>query len=86
MPRISEFFGIEIYMSWRDHPPPHFHAYYGGGEVTISITDLSVLAGSLPPRATGLIMEWAAMHQGQLESMWDRATNLEPLGRIDPLR
>lgn len=86
MPRISEFFGIEIYIYWRDHNPPHFHAYYGGEEVTIAIRDLSVLAGGLPPRATGLIMEWAAMHRSRLESMWDKATNLEPMGRIDPLR
>lgn len=29
MPKISEFFGIYIYMYFEDHAPPHFHALYG---------------------------------------------------------
>lgn len=28
MPVISRFFGVVIYMYWRDHVPPHFHARY----------------------------------------------------------
>jgi hypothetical protein len=28
LPKISEFFGIDIYMYFEDHPPPHFHAQY----------------------------------------------------------
>ena len=30
MPRLSEFYGIAIYMYWQDHAPPHFHAFYAG--------------------------------------------------------
>jgi hypothetical protein len=30
MPTISFFYGIVIQMYWRDHNPPHFHAYYQG--------------------------------------------------------
>ncbi|MFB3041815.1 MAG: DUF4160 domain-containing protein [Candidatus Poribacteria bacterium] len=30
MPEISRFFGIVIAIYYRDHPPPHFHAKYGG--------------------------------------------------------
>ena len=26
MPVISEFFGIKIYMYWKEHFPEHFHA------------------------------------------------------------
>jgi hypothetical protein len=29
MPTISQFYGITIRMYFDDHPPPHFHAYYG---------------------------------------------------------
>ena len=29
MPRVSEFYGIVIAMSYNDHEPPHFHAIYG---------------------------------------------------------
>jgi len=50
MPKISEFFGIVIYVYYREHLPPHFHAIYGEEEVLIAIDDLSVLSGRLTPR------------------------------------
>jgi hypothetical protein len=86
LPRISEFFGIVIYVYWRDHLPAHFHAVYGGDEVQISIDELSRLSGSLPPRAMGLVIEWATLHQEELRNVWEQARNLEPLSKIDPLR
>ena len=86
MPKISEFFGITIYVYWRDHGPAHFHAMYAGEQATVSIVDLRVLTGRLSPRALGLVMEWAALHREELREIWSRAQNLEPLGRIDPLR
>ena len=42
MPRISEFFGILIYMYFEDHAPPHFHAFYGKDEALISIADFHI--------------------------------------------
>lgn len=65
MPKLSEFFGIAIYMYWGDHGPPHFHARYGREKASIAIEDLSILAGGLPPRALGLVIEWAALHKGE---------------------
>jgi hypothetical protein len=53
MPRVSEFFGILIYMYYEDHSPPHFHAIYGDNEALIAIQDLALLKGYLPPRALG---------------------------------
>lgn len=85
MPRVSQFFGIEIYVYWRDHDPPHFHAYHAEYEASISIDDLRVLRGALPPRALGLVMEWASLRHEELTEAWRRATNLESLGRIPPL-
>jgi hypothetical protein len=58
VPRISEFYGIVIEMYFADHPPPHFHARYGGEEATIVIASGAVLAGSLPGRALRLVREW----------------------------
>ena len=29
MPEISRFYGIIIYMWWKDHNPPHIHVSYG---------------------------------------------------------
>ena len=86
MPKISEFFGIAIYVYWREHGPPHFHAVYSGDEASISIEDQQVLNGRLPPRALGLVTEWAALHRDELRAVWTRAQNLEPLGKIDPLQ
>jgi Domain of unknown function (DUF4160) len=33
MPIISKFFGIIVYLYWKDHAPPHFHAKYGDEEI-----------------------------------------------------
>lgn len=37
MPILSRFLGIVIAMYWDDHLPPHFHAKYGGYEITVEI-------------------------------------------------
>jgi hypothetical protein len=85
MPEISRFYGIVIRMYFRDHNPPHFHAQYSGHEALIGISTLAVIAGDLPARALGLVTEWASLHSAELSELWERARNLEPLGRIDPL-
>ena len=86
MPEISRFFGIVIKMFWNDHNPPHFHAFYSGEEVLIDIRSLSVFAGDLSPRALGLVIEWATLHQAELLEDWNRAQEQRPLEPIDPLR
>ncbi len=86
MPRISEFFGIVIYIYYREHMPPHFHAIYGDDEVLVAIENLSVLSGRLPPRAMGLVIEWASLHQAELRRVWAQATAYQPLDQIEPLR
>ena len=59
MPEISRFFGIIIAMFYGDHNQPHFHARYGSDSATIRIDNFAVLDGYLPPRALGLVIEWA---------------------------
>ncbi len=86
MPKLSEFFGISIYMYYREHQPPHFHAIYGDEEALVSTDTLSVIAGKLSPRAMGLVVEWASMHRDELHRAWSQAMNQQPLGRIEPLR
>jgi len=85
MPEISRFYGIIIKMYFDDHNPPHFHALYGELEAIININTLGVITGELTPRALGLVMEWALLHQKELLRDWNRAKNLEPLDQIDPL-
>lgn len=85
MPEVSRFYGIVIRMYFGDHHPPHFHAEYGEDRVVVNIRTLAVIAGKLPPRATGLMMEWASLHQDELMAVWEKAKNLEPPGKIAPL-
>jgi hypothetical protein len=74
MPEISRFFGIVITMYADDHGPPHFHARYGESQARIALADAEVLAGKLPPRALGMVVEWASMHRSGLERDLERAT------------
>jgi hypothetical protein len=85
MPKISEFYGIAIYVYYREHLPPHFHARYGESEVLVAIGDLSVLRGRIPPRALGLVMEWAGRYQRELLHVWSQAQAHQPLDTIEPL-
>lgn len=72
-------------MYFDDHGPPHFHALYGGDEALVGIQTLAVLHGRLPPRAHGLVVEWAALRREELQEAWDRAKRLEAPGSIAPL-
>ncbi|MDA8193131.1 MAG: DUF4160 domain-containing protein [Thermaerobacter sp.] len=45
--------------------------------MTIVIGTLAVIAGALPPRALGLVAEWAAQHEGELHIAWQKAKVLE---------
>jgi Domain of unknown function (DUF4160) len=85
MPEISRFYGIVVQMYFGDHLPPHFHAGYAGQSAKIDIEALAVIDGSLPPRALGLVIEWAALHQQELREAFQKAANLKQPGRIDPL-
>lgn len=86
MPTISRFYGILIGMFFDEHAPPHFHARYGEYEASISIRDLSVTKGRLPPKALSLVVEWARLHEDELLSEWDRAMRHQDLEPIEPLR
>jgi Domain of unknown function (DUF4160) len=85
MPRISSFFGIVIMMYFDDHPVPHFHARYGGQSASVGIDPLTLLAGRLPPRVLGQVVEWAALHQEELRADWAQVAAHQPPAPIPPL-
>lgn len=85
MPELSRFYGIVIKMYYNDHNPPHFHAEYGSDAMVVDVNTLAIIGGRIPPRATGLVTEWAAQHQAELQHAWDQARNMEPLDQIEPL-
>lgn len=85
MPEISRFYGIIIAMFFDDHNPPHFHARYGEYKAAIGIHDLRILEGSMPPKALGLIVEWAAQHKEELLKDWDMVQKNQTPQKIAPL-
>jgi Domain of unknown function (DUF4160) len=85
MPEICRFLGIIITMYFNEHNPPHFHARYGDHRAEIAIETLSIIAGKLPPRVLGLVMEWAALHRQELMDDWELARRQVELKRIAPL-
>jgi hypothetical protein len=84
MPELSRFFGIVVYMNWRDHNPHHIHAIYGGHEALVSL-DGAVLAGELPRRALSMVHEWQAIHRTALVENGYLAQQRKPLHPIEPL-
>lgn len=85
MPEISRFLGMIIAMYYDDHAPPHFHVRYGSHKATLSIESITLLEGFLPPRALGLVKEWAESHQQELREDWDLARTRQLLKPIAPL-
>ena len=85
MPEISRFFGIRIAMFFNEHNPPHFHALYEGRKVAVDIRTLAVSEGSISPRAQGLVIEWAALHQQDLMAAWNQIRAGQTPGKIAPL-
>jgi len=84
VPELSRFLGIVIYMYYRDHAPPHFHAEYAEFEITVDIQS-GVVTGEFPRRALNLVMEWYSLHKDELAEDWALAEGKKPLKTIDPL-
>ena len=86
MPTICMFREIKIYINWRDHMPPHFHAKYGDNEVIVSIGDIEVLEGTMPNKQLKMLLGWAAFHQEELKENWELAAAQQELFSIEPLK
>ncbi len=89
MPSISMFYGIIIYMYYRDgrkRHQAHFHAYYGGKNASIAIKTGEILSGSLPPAKMKLVQAWLELHRDELQADWKLVSNGEMPFKIEPLR
>ncbi len=86
MPEISRFFGIVISIFYDEHNPAHFHARYAEYKIAIDIDSLQILEGSFPPRALGLVMEWASLHKNELLEDWKLSAKNLPPQKIEPLK
>jgi hypothetical protein len=88
MPKLSEFYGIEIILrsGENSHFLSHFHAVYGDEEISVAIGTLEILAGKMNRRALALVIEWAIQHRPELQAAWDDLKGGRKPNKIEPLR
>ncbi|MEK7790766.1 MAG: DUF4160 domain-containing protein [Deltaproteobacteria bacterium] len=88
MPRISEFFGIIIYMYWFDiqkHKAPHIHARYAGKEAIFDLFG-NCIEGELGKRGEKLIKDWCQERQKELKAAWKQAIEGKEIPWVPPLQ
>ncbi len=76
---------IAIYMYFRDHAPPHFHAIYGLFEAEVEIATGGILKGEASDAGSTARAEWSREYQRELAQNWDVARAHQPLRPIPPL-
>jgi hypothetical protein len=86
MPTICFFRGIRIFINRDDRNPPHFHAVYGGDEMSVLIEQAEPMAGDLPARQKKMVLAWAVLRRDELLEDWELASRNQSLFPIDPLR
>ncbi len=72
-------------MYFDDHPPPHLHARAAEHDAKVRIDTLEVIDSTLRRRELRLVLAWAEMHAGELDSNWRRAHEGATLQAIEPL-
>ena len=86
MPRISEFFGIIIWMYYDEHNPPHLHAEYQGNWAVLDFQG-NIVKGDLHSRtALRLVRDWVDLHVEELQEDWALAKAGHDLKQIEPLK
>lgn len=67
------FYGILIYMylTSKEHCPPHIHAFYGDQEAAFLISDGSIYKGRFPNNGVALVKEFISKYQKELLEMWE---------------
>ena len=86
MPEISRFYGIVIYMYFKDHFPPHFHALYNEYEALFSIETGEIIQGDIPKKQLRLIQAWVELHREELFENFNELSQDNPhYKKINPL-
>ena len=89
MPSISMFYGIIIYLFFKDnkeHKLPHIHAKYAEHKAVFCINSGNILKGNLPAKETRLVQAWIDLHKDELMANWELALAGEQVYKIEPLR
>lgn len=85
MPELSRFLGMIVTINFGDHPPPHIHVRYNSYKAVFEIDSGAIIAGNLPPKAIGLIVEWMAIHRNELRDAWHAVEANQLPNKIKPL-
>lgn len=75
-----------MYFAPGEHPPPHFHVYYGEYKATVDIRTCEVIQGNLPKKQARLVLAWAEIHQDKLTTNWELLMNGKEPFKIQPLQ
>ncbi len=87
MPKVSEFFGISIYIYWfdlKEHKLPHFHVRYKGATAVFDLEG-NILAGAVSLRTQKLIKEWCVERKSELLEAWQHAVAGKDVPWIQPI-
>lgn len=60
-----------MYLTRKEHYPPHIHARYSGQEAAFLISDGSLLNGSFPSKGIAMVKEFISKYQKELLEMWE---------------
>ncbi|MBC8385324.1 MAG: DUF4160 domain-containing protein [Candidatus Cloacimonetes bacterium] len=89
MPSISMFYGIIVYVyfkNYKQHHIPHIHAIYQDYEAVVSIPEGELLKGNLPKSKMKLLYAWIELHKDELLADWKLVVEGQQPYKIDPLK
>jgi hypothetical protein len=72
MPTVLRENGFEVKMCFNDHPPPHIHAFKGGGETKINLDPVEVMrVWNMPKPETQKAKRLVRKHREYLLKTWE---------------
>lgn len=84
MPKLSEFYGIIIYMFFSDHTPPHFHANYQGYDMLVEIMS-GQTKGDFPKRGRSMVLSWLKQNKPAIVESWNLLQEEGKIRKVKPL-
>lgn len=79
MPKLSHFFGIDIFIPARESN------HRAGARASLAIETLEVLAGQLPAKELAMVRGWAFEHRDELLRAWEALKRGQLPSKIAPL-
>lgn len=85
MPEICRFYGIVLFLYYRDHNPPHIHFTYGSYTCSMSVID-RIVDGQAPAKVIEKVNRWIDLHENEILSLWEQIQRGEKIGKLEPLK